>query len=254
MRNAPRQTILMVEAEPLIRQVCKRVLTKDGYLVELASSISQAQSLLKQPGKDYVLLISDLRFSDGNGLDFAQIFRRRFPAGKILLMTGFSTIESQVRAVKMGINDYIGKPFDVDDLRSVIKKLFGAARKKSGSNAFLVFLEDDFAQIISECFSLAGLEAGIFFDADSAWPAVRGARAGVCVVDASKSETKAFGFCERLRREPGCEQLPLVLLAPSPERFLLKAKEAGVHHLLGMPHKPYDLLHCVERLMVRYQS
>ena len=114
--------ILIVDDEPLIRWSLSQPLTKDGYLVESAASGTEAQAKLDSFRPEMVLL--DIRLPDANGLKLLESFKREHPDLIIIMITAYADVGSTVEAFKLGAEDYIGKPFNLDSVRQVIKLAF----------------------------------------------------------------------------------------------------------------------------------
>lgn len=113
-------TILVVDDEPNIRRVLEAVLAKDGHTVYVAENGRKGLEVLtNQPGID--VLISDLIMPDINGVELLASAKELNPAISVLMITAHGTIKSAVDAMRLGAFDYIPKPFDLDDIKLVVK-------------------------------------------------------------------------------------------------------------------------------------
>ena len=121
--------ILIVDDEPLIRWSLSQPLTKDGYLVDTAASGAEARTKLDSFQPQMVLL--DIRLPDANGLELLESFKRENPELIIIMITAYADVGSTVEAFKLGAEDYIGKPFNLDSVRQVIKLAFSKSRLPS---------------------------------------------------------------------------------------------------------------------------
>jgi two-component system response regulator AtoC len=115
-----RARILIVEDEKLIRWSLAERLKREGYLVDSAETGAQGLQLLEE--QEYDLLLLDYRLPDIDGLEVLSRIRERLPELLAILVTAYSTVDSAVRAMKLGAHDYINKPFDMDQMVHVIEK------------------------------------------------------------------------------------------------------------------------------------
>jgi DNA-binding NtrC family response regulator len=118
--------ILVVDDEMIVCESCKRILEEEGYEVETALSGKEAFEKMKANPFDIVL--TDLKMPGIDGMEVLRTFRKEYPDSIIIMITGFSTVETAVEAIKLGAFDYIPKPFTPDEVSIVVKK---AIEKKS---------------------------------------------------------------------------------------------------------------------------
>ncbi|MCL5102922.1 MAG: sigma-54 dependent transcriptional regulator [Armatimonadetes bacterium] len=113
-------TILVVDDEPNIRRVLEAVLSRDGHKVITAENGKKGLDVLSKDDSVDVL-ISDLIMPDINGVELLAAAKEIKPSMPVLMITAHGTIKSAVDAMKMGALDYIPKPFDLDEIKLVIK-------------------------------------------------------------------------------------------------------------------------------------
>src|SRR5208337_3623966 len=113
--------LLVVDDERSMRESCREVARALGFNTQVADSSEHAFSILDSTKVDVVLL--DLRLPGNHGLDVLRQIKERHPEILVVLMTGFATVESAVRAMKLGAYDYITKPFNFDELRMVLERV-----------------------------------------------------------------------------------------------------------------------------------
>ena len=118
-------TVLVVDDEALIRFTLRTRLEREGCLVVEADSVQAARQRLADP-PDLVLL--DFKLPDGDGLTLLREIRERDPEAVVILMTGFSSLENAVQAIKLGAYDYVNKPFDVDEFMLRVAKALEITR------------------------------------------------------------------------------------------------------------------------------
>src|SRR5512139_1243749 len=118
--------ILVVDDEMIVCESCKRILEEEGYEVEAA--LSGKEALEKMKAHPFDIVITDLKMPGIDGMELLGIFHKEYPDSIIIMITGFSTVETAVEAMKLGAFDYIPKPFTPDEVTIVVKK---AIEKKS---------------------------------------------------------------------------------------------------------------------------
>ena len=113
-------SILVVDDEPNIRRVLEAVLSRDGHTVQTAPNGKKGLDIIsKDNGID--LLITDLIMPDINGVELLAATKEINPSASVLMITAHGTIKSAVDAMKLGAFDYITKPFDMDEIKLVVK-------------------------------------------------------------------------------------------------------------------------------------
>ncbi len=118
MRAGSQLRILIVDDEQIIRDGFSRVLLKEGYLVETVSSGRLALEKIAEEPFDLVLL--DLKMPGLDGMETLREIKAKDPDIICIMITGYPTIESAVKAVKSGAYDYLTKPCSPDELRVVV--------------------------------------------------------------------------------------------------------------------------------------
>lgn len=113
-------SILVVDDEPNIRRVLEAVLSKEGHKVKTAENAAKAQQILADDGCVDVL-ITDLIMPGMNGVELLQVAKETDPHLAVVMITAHGTIKSAVDAMKLGALDYITKPFDLDEIKQVVR-------------------------------------------------------------------------------------------------------------------------------------
>ena len=103
-----------------MRETLEAVLKEDGYEVEPPRDGAEAVMMAKAGAFDVVLL--DLRMPDCTGLDILPELKTALPEAAVIMMTAYGTVKTAVEAVKNGAYDFLTKPFDLDEMRLLIKK------------------------------------------------------------------------------------------------------------------------------------
>lgn len=119
--------ILVVDDELSMRQFLKILLEKEGYTVATAAEGGEALALATQQPFD--LVISDIRMPGMSGLELlAQLKQAKADIG-VIMITAFASPDDAVAAMKNGAFDYITKPFNVDEIKSVIRAVLKKQQK-----------------------------------------------------------------------------------------------------------------------------
>ena len=110
--------VLVVDDEPDLRTLYELTLLREGYRVDAAATLSEAWQLLQDRRFDAV--ITDMRLPDGLGLDLLQRMGAQQRAERCIVMTAYGSAENAVEALKAGAFDYLTKPVDLKQFRSVV--------------------------------------------------------------------------------------------------------------------------------------
>ena len=118
--SRPRTSILVVDDDAAMREWVKEDLEHEGYVVETAAGGRAGVERVKAGGIDVV--VTDVKMPDLDGLDLLREVREVEPSPFVIVVTGFGSIDTAIRAVKLGAYDYITKPFKIDQLLIGIDK------------------------------------------------------------------------------------------------------------------------------------
>jgi signal transduction histidine kinase/CheY-like chemotaxis protein len=120
------EKVLVVDDEPDVLQLCKRILRSDGYQISRASSGQQAVDLARRERFD--LLLTDMKMPGINGLNAFQTIRTFNPDLAGVVMTGYGTMQTAIEALRLGLDGFVTKPFAPEDLRSAISEALDKQR------------------------------------------------------------------------------------------------------------------------------
>lgn len=113
--------ILLVEDDPILGDGIRAGLRQDGYTVDWITDGTQASSALKDNVFD--LLVLDLNLPGRSGLEILRELRARNNPTPVLILTARDTVEDRVKGLDAGSDDYLVKPFDLDELLARIRAL-----------------------------------------------------------------------------------------------------------------------------------
>jgi DNA-binding NtrC family response regulator len=118
------EKILVVDDEENVCQSVKKVLGRKGYEVSQALTVDDAVKLMGELSFD--LVITDLMIPGTSGMELLQIIRDKYPELDVIMITGYASIESAVKATKLGASAYLPKPFTPDELTKVTEQALAA--------------------------------------------------------------------------------------------------------------------------------
>ncbi|MDD0812072.1 sigma-54 dependent transcriptional regulator [Curvibacter sp. RS43] len=110
--------ILVVDDEPDLRTLYELTLLREGYRVEAAASVAEARRCLDERAFDAV--ITDMRLPDGYGLELLKLLKSLQRPERCVVMTAYGSAENAVEALKAGAFDYLTKPVDLKQFRTVV--------------------------------------------------------------------------------------------------------------------------------------
>ncbi|MCA9423818.1 MAG: response regulator [Candidatus Omnitrophica bacterium] len=113
------ERILVVDDDPSVLDFLAKLLVRQGYQVETASSFGEAITLLQE--SPFALTLTDLSLPDGNGIDLINRVHSRDPHAICILITGFGTMESAIDAIHARVYDFLPKPFDMNQLLATVR-------------------------------------------------------------------------------------------------------------------------------------
>jgi DNA-binding NtrC family response regulator len=128
-RGGGRASILIVEDDAAMREMLREALEDDGYAVETAANGRAGVERVQKGGVD--LVVSDVKMPEIDGLDMLREIKAVSPSPYVITITAFGSIDTAIRAVKLGAFDYITKPFEVDQLILSVEKALAERELRS---------------------------------------------------------------------------------------------------------------------------
>jgi response regulator RpfG family c-di-GMP phosphodiesterase len=118
--------ILVVDDEPIVRNILTDVLENEGYEVKVAEDGIEALLILRREPPD--LVITDMKMPRMGGMELLYQINQLRKRVTTIMMTGFASVETAVESIKQGAYDYIMKPFQYSDLLRVVEHAFEKQR------------------------------------------------------------------------------------------------------------------------------
>lgn len=127
------ERILILEDDEKLRTMLFHVLSGEGYQVDQAANGLEAIELASKT--PYDLVVADIRMEGINGLEALSRMKESQPDLRSLVMTGYSTEEDSIRAIRLGVGDYLRKPFNFDELMDSVQRLLAIRRQELQTRA-----------------------------------------------------------------------------------------------------------------------
>ncbi len=116
-------SILIVDDEINVTKLLEKVFIKEKYNTYTANCASKALSIIDSNCIDIV--ITDIKMPGMSGIELLKEIKNIDPCIEVILITAFATVETAIKALKMGARDYITKPFNLKDVLASVKKISG---------------------------------------------------------------------------------------------------------------------------------
>jgi two-component system response regulator AtoC len=123
---AVKEKILVIDDDPGVRQVLTESLSGMGYIVHAAESGEKTLGTIREVGCD--LLILDMVLPRMDGMEVLQEVHRHHPELSVIMITGYASVETAIKAMKMGAFDYVVKPFRMEEVDLVVGKALERSR------------------------------------------------------------------------------------------------------------------------------
>ena len=113
------RNICIVDDEPSILNTLSSILEDEGYQVSLAKSGPEALKLIRAEPPELVIL--DIWMPEIDGLETLKQIRQQFPKLMVIMMSGHGSVETAVKATKLGAYDYLEKPLDLEKVTILVR-------------------------------------------------------------------------------------------------------------------------------------
>lgn len=198
-------TILVVDDEPNIRRFLKHELTQRGYRVLEAANGNEAIQMAREFTPDLIAL--DILMPDLNGLDVTAVLRDA-PATRDIPILIISAVDKQDQAFKLGANDYVTKPCDIEEM---VRKAAQLIRRAPGR---VLVVDDDkaFVREIQSALEKKGFMVSGAYDGQQGLEAARALRPDLILLDLLVPKMNGHEFIRALKNDPGGADIPIIAL------------------------------------------
>lgn len=114
--------ILVVDDEENARIALTKLLGNEGFDVDCVANGFEALNYLRQ--QEVHLIITDINMPEMNGITFLKELNKSFPKSNVIMVTAYGGVESYIEAMNLGAFEYINKPVKIEELKSILKKIF----------------------------------------------------------------------------------------------------------------------------------
>jgi DNA-binding NtrC family response regulator len=122
-----RKNVLVIDDEPIVLDSCRRILKQEGFDVNGAFNGREGLKKIEEDRYDAVLV--DWKLPEIDGMEVLRIIKKNHPEVIVVMITGYPSVESAVKAMKLGVSDYVSKPFTPDELKETIIKAIERTRE-----------------------------------------------------------------------------------------------------------------------------
>ncbi|SMC25619.1 PAS domain S-box-containing protein [Desulfacinum hydrothermale DSM 13146] len=112
--------VLVVDDDPFVLDLFREILVSEGMEPLTAETPREAVELSVR--EDFLLAFVDIGLPEMSGLELAQVLKEHEPRRDVVIMTGYGTVENAVQAIKVGVADFIRKPFSLEDVLICINR------------------------------------------------------------------------------------------------------------------------------------
>lgn len=121
MPETKKSKLLVVDDQMGVRRLLYEAFNEDGFEVRLAGSGLEAVEIVREFDPDLMLL--DMKMPGMNGLEALHHIKKFNDRVAVIMMTAYGELEIVSEAMKLGVNEYLTKPFDINELKDLVKKI-----------------------------------------------------------------------------------------------------------------------------------
>lgn len=159
--------ILVVDDEPSITEIMKIVLQDANYWVKTANSGFEALEILQKDSFD--LVITDLRMPKMDGLELFEKVREFNSDIEFIVISAYSDVKKAVRAIRIGVYDYLQKDFSIEELLATVRKTIEKRKFSSGQYRFeeIIYRSKNIAKLCNTIKKIAPTKASVVLTGES---------------------------------------------------------------------------------------
>ncbi len=165
----PNARALIIDDEPDIRELLSLTLERMNIDCDTAANLSEAHNFLDK--NQYNLCLTDMKLPDGNGLDLVKTVLQNHSNLPVAVITAYGSMDIAIEAMKVGAFDFISKPIDLANLRSLIGKALASSEIPAETNdenkTRLIGVSDSIKSLIKSINKLARSQAPVYISGES---------------------------------------------------------------------------------------
>jgi len=125
--------VLVIDDEAIVRTTLRRALEEEGFQVRTAGSAKGALRCAEDARPDVAVV--DLKLGEASGLDVLRDLKRRWPSTVAIMISAYGDVQDVVQAMKLGADDYVQKPYDLDEVVRCISQTLRTSRMREERGA-----------------------------------------------------------------------------------------------------------------------
>ncbi len=133
LQSSRMASLLIVDDEPIARSNLRHALSREGYDVDVAANGEEALEMLRR--KEFDCIVTDLKMERMDGMQLLEAARDVAPETRFILVTGYATVDTAVRALKTGAVHYLSKPIDLNELRESVRSVLANRTRRYASRS-----------------------------------------------------------------------------------------------------------------------
>lgn len=122
--------ILVLDDEAIVCTRLKPALEKDGYYVETFTNSLEARKRLEE--RRFDIVVTDLKMANFDGMELYRFVKDKWPGTRVIIISGFATVDVAREALQAGVRDVIAKPFKIAQLKDLINQVSAEIDNVSG--------------------------------------------------------------------------------------------------------------------------
>ena len=113
-----RKNVLVIDDEPIVLDSCRRILHDEGF--EVNGAMNGREGLKKIEEDKYDAVLVDWKLPEIDGMEVLRIIKKNHPDIIVVMITGYPSVASAVQAMKLGVSNYVSKPFTPEELKEAL--------------------------------------------------------------------------------------------------------------------------------------
>ena len=115
------RSVLVLDDEPIVGDRLREALSKAGFDVEVFTDSTEAMARLRE--RSFHVLVTDMKMRGPSGMDVLRFAKEGAPATRVIVITGYATIETNYEAQALGADHFVAKPFKMKDIVRLVDKI-----------------------------------------------------------------------------------------------------------------------------------